>query len=964
MKVKGVKFYDDIHTNINEIKGSMHCKKILLLLDGVTDKKQMEYFGTGEQKSFHPGSRILITARDPNLLKVLKVDDKYIVKGLSPNEALQLFCHHAFGREEPKQGYEEMSKSLIHYAGGHPLALKRLGSYLSDKSKDHWHKLLDQLVRSPYLDCVDGVSSSPSLPLQSVGPYGGHGGGAYDDGTYTGIRQISVLGCLVHSFEHGGHPDGKIFMIKFDYPNEYLASISGHIRDYHIPIVIQSLKFHTNIKEYGPFGYEEGQSFHFPQVNGGRIIGFHGKCGSHLDSIGAHLGPISRAYPFEAFGPCGGDKGENIWDDGRYTDVREIVVGFDSTINFISILYDKYGRPIGPFMHGTKRGGKTYRYLTSILGYTREVSGITILHSLTIHTNVKCYTPFGIAEGRYFSFPYTGGKIIGFHGRCDGPRLESIGAYYEPIPHTYPIKVLGPFGGAVKLVYPNEYITSFYGYINSNNNRSLINSLTFQTNKRIWGPIGKEEGKYFSLPSEAGKLSTHRALLKQAVSLQIGCSGGSPWDDGNHHANVRKIIIAFEPSREPIIESITFQYEEEDKDLWLSERHGGTTQGEIHVIDLYDLDEYLTSISGYIKSCISCPTVIRSLTFQSNKRTIGPFGDEKGVYFSSPTMGGKIIGFYGRSGNHLDAIGAYFEPISHLYPIKSIGPFGGLGGSAWDDDKFSGVREIEIMHDDIIHYIFFCYDKNGEPVCPGTRGANTRNGKAKVTKVRLDYPREYLTSISSYKRENYKPIIIHSLTFYSNKGKYGPFGKEIGRYFGYPLTRSKIIGFYGRSDLDLDSIGAYAEPISHLYPFKSLGPIGGQGGDPWDDGVHTDVRGIEIVVGSIIESIKVEYDYNGSSVQCSKHGGDHRDKHEVKLDYPKERLISISGYIRKTGGSPPTVTQSLKIHSTRCIYGPFGKEKGKKFCIPLNSTIGRIIGFYGRSRSHLDSIGACLEPYN
>lgn len=147
--------------------------------------------------------------------------------------------------------------------------------------------------------------------------------------------------------------------------------------------------------------------------------------------------------------------------------------------------------------------------------------------------------------------------------------------------------------------------------------------------------------------------------------------------------------------------------------------------------------------------------------------------------------------------------------------------------------------------------------------------------------VRLNYPQEYLTSISGYKRENYEPIIVHSLTFHSNKGRHGPFGKEIGRYFGYPSTGGKIIGFYGRSGLDLDSIGVYSEPISHMYPFKSLGPFGGQGGDPWDDGVHSDVRGFEIVVGSVIESIRVEYDYNGSSIQCSKHGGDHGDRHEV-----------------------------------------------------------------------------------
>lgn len=155
----------------------------------------------------------------------------------------------------------------------------------------------------------------------------------------------------------------------------------------------------------------------------------------------------------------------------------------------------------------------------------------------------------------------------------------------------------------VTLVYPHEYITSFSGYINSYNGLSLINSLAFRTNKRIWGPIGKEEGKYFSLPSEVGKIvgffgrsgtfldsiGAHIELFSnklypfKSVGL-FGGSGGSSWDDGNHHANVRKIVIVFEPSREPIIESITFQYEEEDKVPWPSKRHGGTAQGKIHEV--------------------------------------------------------------------------------------------------------------------------------------------------------------------------------------------------------------------------------------------------------------------------------------------------------------------------------------------------------------------------------------------
>ncbi|KAF8022663.1 hypothetical protein BT93_F0241 [Corymbia citriodora subsp. variegata] len=1080
MRVKGLSMYDEIHTNINEIKSNMCRKKILLVLDGVTKKEQMDYFGAGERESFHPGSIVLITTRDRNLLKALKVDDEYTVNGLSPDKALELFCRHAFKREEPKHGYEELCKSLTHYAGGHPLALKRLGSYLGDKSKDHWHEVLNKLVRSPYLDCIDGHYSPLSLPLRSDGPHGGQGGVSYDDGTYTGVRQISVLvksvivsitidydqdGCLVRSLEHGGHLDGEIYTVKLDYPYEYLTSISGHIRDEQTPIVIQSLKFRTNRKTYGPFGTEKGQSFHFPQIDGWKIVGFHGKCGNNLDSIGAHLGPISHAYPFEVVGPYGGDHGTNIWDDGKYTDIREIVVGFDSIIKSISTLYDKYGHPVGPLTHGTNEGGKTYKikldypreYLTSASGHIDKTSGFVILRSLTIHTNVKSYGPFGTPEGRYFSFPYTGGKIVGLHGSCNGPCLESIGAFYEPIPHTYPIKVFGPFGGAVgdswddgqyadikrivishessinsidfdyvnmdgsirsirhgsklqgriyevKLDYPDEFITSIAGFFTTG-----INSLTFQTNKRIWGPIGREEGQYFSLPSEAGKvigffgrssdfldsigvrveLHSRKLYPFKSVGLFQSSSGSSwelypferlglfqsssvsHWDDGYEHTNVRKIIVEFETSKWPFIQSIGFQYEENNKKLWQSETHGeidGNTLNigknvKIYTIEIRDPDEYLTSISGARLGGI------RSLTFQTNKRRIGPIGKEWGKHFSSPVTGGKIVGFHGTSGGQLEAMGVYFEPISCLYPVKSIGPFGGLGGCVWDDGMFNGVREIEIVYDFVIRGIMFVYDKSGEQVCSVMHGSHIGQFKSKV---QLDYPREYLTSISGYKREdgnNVDSAIVESLTFHTNRGRHGPFGKDTGKHFWYPSTGSKIIGFYGRCGENLNSIGVYAEPIPHLYPFKTIGPFGGTGGTPWDDGVHTDVRGFEIISDLVIHSIRILYDNNGSFVICSHHGREEyrSSSHQVMLDFPKERLVSISGYREGNENSDDTIICDLKIHTTKTTYGPFAwkswlKDEGD-FHIPSTSGGGRIIGFFGKAGSHLNSIGARLEPY-
>lgn len=85
-------------------------------------------------------------------------------------------------------------------------------------------------------------------------------------------------------------------------------------------------------------------------------------------------------------------------------------------------------------------------------------------------------------------------------------------------------------------------------------------------------------------------------------------------------------------------------------------------------------DEHFVSIHGYYSSIrVWEPpaTVIRSLTFKTNRRTYGPFGVEDGTRFSFPIMGTNIVGVYGRSGLCLDAIGLYLGTTQkyapHLY---------------------------------------------------------------------------------------------------------------------------------------------------------------------------------------------------------------------------------------------------------------------------------------------------------
>ncbi|KAF8013855.1 hypothetical protein BT93_I1651 [Corymbia citriodora subsp. variegata] len=321
------------------------------------------------------------------------------------------------------------------------------------------------------------------------------------------------------------------------------------------------------------------------------------------------------------------------------------------------------------------------------------------------------------------------------------------------------------------------------------------------------------------------------------------------------------------------------------------------------MIQLSSPKGYLTSISGYhFASSKKLKAGIRSLTFQTNKRMIEPIGDEEGRYFSSPATSGKIVGFCGWSGEHREAIGTYFEPISHLNPIESIEPFvvssgetgDGSSGETWDHGKFKGVREIEVQHDINIHYIKFVYDGGNQSYQVTYKGC-TKGDYPKVTTVILDFPQEYLTSIFGYTRDG----AIQSLTFYSNKGRYGPFGKETGKYFWYPLNGNRITGFYGARDPDnetLKSIGLYVEPIPHIHPFKTVGPIGGSGGTEWDDGVHTDARGFRMSFDKAIMAIGIAYDNNGSFMSGSEHwnGYDNNGSSVSGLE-PGERCKVLAG---------------------------------------------------------------------
>ncbi|KAI3521444.1 hypothetical protein L1887_10910 [Cichorium endivia] len=139
-----------------------------------------------------------------------------------------------------------------------------------------------------------------------------------------------------------------------------------------------------------------------------------------------------------------------------------------------------------------------------------------------------------------------------------------------------------------------------------------------------------------------------------------------------------------------------------------------------------------------------------------------------------------------------------------------------------------------------------------------------------------------------------------------------------------------------------------------------LGPWGGNGGNYWDDGFHSGIREINLVYGSCIDSICVTYDKFGKPFPAEKHGGTGGTKAaQIKLQFPEEVLISVSGYYCPVvyGGGP--VIRSLTFKSNQRTFGPFGVEEGTPFKLPTNE--GGVVGFYGRVGWFLDSIGVYLS---
>ncbi|KAL0696679.1 hypothetical protein Bca4012_063859 [Brassica carinata] len=376
----------------------------------------------------------------------------------------------------------------------------------------------------------------------------------------------------------------------------------------------------------------------------------------------------------------------------------------------------------------------------------------------------------------------------------------------------------------------------------------------------------------------------HKTKKKKTMSKRVGPVGnylGDAFDDGVFDG-VKKIIVSVEGSPYNCISMIKIEYEKDGK---LESRQHGTVRGEL----------------------------------------------KEGQY------GEKLLGFFGRSGQALDAIGAYF------------GPLGGNKGNKFDDGILDGVKKITAAADEYsVTYIKIEYENNGKVE---VREHGTNRGELKEFSV--NYPEDSIVAVGgTYKHIfNYDTTLITSLYFTTSKGFTSPlFGAAKGKDFELKGENGeKLRGFYGRGGTAIDAIGAH------------FGPLGGNKGNTFDDGVFDGVKKLTVGADEFsITYIKIEYQKDGNII-FREHGTIRGELKEFTVSYPGDNIVAVGGTYKHIFNYDTTLITSLYFTTSKGFTSPlFGVAKGKDFELKGENG-GKLLGIYGRDGTAIDAIGAHFE---
>ncbi len=539
----------------------------------------------------------------------------------------------------------------------------------------------------------------------------------------------------------------------------------------------------------------------------------------------------------------------------------------------------------------------------------------------------------------------------------------------------------------------DEYITGISGRYGD-----VIDSLRIHTNKKtspLYGGSGGSRDYRLEVPSGAEALgfagrSAERVdavglvyaplnlrlggrpggrVVGQTAQTQLyGGNGGYPFSAQDMPAGAR--IAEIRVSAGDRIESVQTVYVSADGRTVEGARHGGSA-GRQRVFRL-DPDEYVTGITGRYD------TVVHSLQIRTNKKTSplygGPGGDS---YFQVQVpAGSRAVGFAGRSGDQLDAIGlasaatspdtgTYGQAVTAGYAQTQL--YGGRGGypfSAQDVPAGARIAEIRIVASDRVDSVQMIYDLPDGTTVEGQRYGGA-GGRQRLFRLDSD---ETITGLSGTYSNR-----IDSLQIRTNKRTSPVYGGPGGiRSFQVDVpSGSRVVGFAGRSSDFVDAIGLThtsmdardARPRSQFgarAAGRTAAPLtlqtqvyGGGGGSPFStQNVPAGARIAEIRVyaSDRLDSVQVVYDLpDGSVVEGQRFGGSGGRQRIFRLD-SDETLTGISGRY----GS---YVESLRIHTNKRIsplYGGTGGTGSFQVDVPNGS---QAVGFVGRAGQYIDAIG-------
>ncbi len=257
-------------------------------------------------------------------------------------------------------------------------------------------------------------------------------------------------------------------------------------------------------------------------------------------------------------------------------------------------------------------------------------------------------------------------------------------------------------------------------------------------------------------------------------------------------------------------------------------RHGGSG-GRLNVFRL-ERGEYIVGISGRYGDTVD------SLRIHTNRRTSPTYGGRGGDrdYRIDVPSGYMAVGFTGRSGNLVDAIGLVTAPIRQSI-LDTLGQSqtgqtgqtaisGGRGGSPFADQELQqggAIVEIRVRAGDTIDSIQIAYTLADGRVYEGARHGGS-GGRLNVFRLESG---EYIVGLSGRYGDT-----IDSLRIHTNRRTSDTFGGRGGDHdFRIDVpSGSRATGFTGRSGDTLDAVGltytAIGTDLRRFWPRRRTRP--------------------------------------------------------------------------------------------------------------------------------------------